>query len=154
MLAAASFMIAKKGEQATWPPTEEWGTEWVHPHQGRVFGQKEGSTDTRCHADGPQTCDPEQGRPDTLATGCVRHFIFIFIYLFFVFSGPHPWHMEVPRLGGESELQLPAYTTATATLDLSRICNPNHSSWQRRILNPLSEAGGRTCVLMDTCRVC
>ena len=36
-------------------------------------------------------------------------------YLFFVFVGPHPWHMEVPRLGVESELQMPAYTTATAT---------------------------------------
>ena len=29
----------------------------------------------------------------------------------------HLWHMEVPRLGVESELQLPAYTTATATRD-------------------------------------
>ena len=26
------------------------------------------------------------------------------------FLGPHVWHMEVPRLGAESELQLPAYT--------------------------------------------
>ena len=32
-----------------------------------------------------------------------------------------PWHMEVPRLGVESELQLPAYTTATATQDPSHI---------------------------------
>ena len=31
--------------------------------------------------------------------------------------------MEVPRLGVESELQLPAYTTATATQDLSRACD-------------------------------
>ena len=33
--------------------------------------------------------------------------IFIFIYLFlkyFVFSGPHPWHMEVPKLRVQSEL--------------------------------------------------
>ena len=27
------------------------------------------------------------------------------------------WHMEGPRLGVESELQLLAYTTATATMD-------------------------------------
>ena len=33
----------------------------------------------------------------------------------FCFLGPHSWHMEVPRLRVESELQLPAYTTATAT---------------------------------------
>ena len=48
--------------------------------------------------------------------------------------------MEVPRLGVEPELQLPAYTTATATQDLSHIYNLPHRSWQRQILNPLSEA--------------
>jgi len=41
----------------------------------------------------------------------------------FVFLGPHPWQMDVPRLGVESELQLPAYTTATATQDRSRVCD-------------------------------
>ena len=30
-------------------------------------------------------------------------------------------HMEVPRLGAESELQLPTYATATATPDLSHV---------------------------------
>ena len=30
--------------------------------------------------------------------------------------------MEVPRPGVKSELQLPAYTTATATWDLSQVC--------------------------------
>ena len=48
-------------------------------------------------------------------------------------------HLEVPRLGAESELQLPAYTTATATPDPSRICDLHYSSGQRRILYPLSE---------------
>ena len=38
-----------------------------------------------------------------------------FFLVFLPFLGPHPWHMEVPRLGIESELKLPAYTTATAT---------------------------------------
>ena len=36
--------------------------------------------------------------------------------------------MEVPRLGVDSELELPAYTTVTATLDLSRIWDLHHSS--------------------------
>ena len=31
---------------------------------------------------------------------------------FFFFLGLHPWHVEVPRLGVELELELPAYTTA------------------------------------------
>ena len=39
------------------------------------------------------------------------------------FSGLHLWHMEVPRLGFKLELQLPAYTTATAMHDLSCICD-------------------------------
>ena len=43
--------------------------------------------------------------------------------------------MEVPGLGGESELQLLVYiTTAMAMPGLSRICNLCHSSWQHRIL--------------------
>ena len=51
------------------------------------------------------------------------------IYLFiFVFLELHPWHMEVPRLGAESELQLPAYVTAAAMQDSSCICNLLHSS--------------------------
>ena len=36
--------------------------------------------------------------------------------------------MEVPRLGVQSELQLPAYTTATATPGPSRVCDLHHSS--------------------------
>ena len=39
------------------------------------------------------------------------------IFFLFFFLGLHLWHMEVPRLGAESELWLLAYTTATATLD-------------------------------------
>ena len=33
-------------------------------------------------------------------------------FSFLLFLGPHPWHLEVPKLGVELELQLPAYTTA------------------------------------------
>ena len=41
------------------------------------------------------------------------------IYLFiFVLLGLHRQHMEVPRLGVESELQPPAYATTTAMTDL------------------------------------
>ena len=62
--------------------------------------------------------------------------------------------MEVPRPRAESELQLPAYATATANQDLSRICDLHHSSRQRRILNPLSKTRDRTRILMDPSRVC
>ena len=49
--------------------------------------------------------------------------------------------MEVPRQGVEMELQLPAYITATAMLDLSHICDLCHSLWQHQILNPLRGPG-------------
>ena len=63
------------------------------------------------------------------------------------------WHMEVPRLGVESELQLPAYTRAMAMPDLSHVCNLHHSSWQRWILNPLREARDGTHNLMVPSRI-
>ena len=47
---------------------------------------------------------------------------------FFVFLEPHPWHMEFPKLGFELELELPAYTTATATWDLSRVCDLTYTT--------------------------
>ena len=76
-----------------------------------------------------------------------------FCFVLFCFLGPSLWHMEVPRLGVESELQLLAYTTATAIPDPSWICDLHHSSRQCWILNPLSEARDWTLVLMDDSQV-
>ena len=63
--------------------------------------------------------------------------------------------MEVPRLGVQLELQLPAYTAATATAmwDPSHVCDLHYSSWQRQILNPLGETRDRTCNLMVPSRI-
>ena len=47
-----------------------------------------------------------------------------FAFNFFSFLGLHLRHMEVLRLGVESEMQGLAYITATATPGLSCICNP------------------------------
>ena len=68
--------------------------------------------------------------------------IFSFFFFFFnsFFLWPHLQHVEVPRLGVESELHLLAYTTTTATPDLSHLWDLHHSSGQRQILNPLSKA--------------
>ena len=56
-----------------------------------------------------------------------------FGFNFILFLRSNSWHMEVPKLGGKSELQPP-------------ILQPQ----QRQILNPLSEARDQTHVLMDT----
>ena len=69
---------------------------------------------------------------------------------FFCFLGWHPQHVEVFRLGLKSELQLQAYTIATAMQDLSLIFDLHHSSQQGWILNPLIKAGNRTHIIMDT----
>ena len=61
--------------------------------------------------------------------------------------------MEVPRLGVKSELQLPAYTTATATQDPSCICDLHYNSWQLQILNLLIETRDQTCVPMDASQI-
>ena len=65
----------------------------------------------------------------------------------------HLWHMEGPRLRVELELQLPAYTKATAPWDPSHVCNLPQISWQRQILNPLSEARHQTRNLMVPSRI-
>ena len=68
----------------------------------------------------------------------------------FSFLGPNLQHFEFPRPGVKWELQLPVYTTATATPDPCRVCDLHHSSWQRRTLSPLSEARDHTRVIVDT----
>ena len=60
------------------------------------------------------------------------------ILFFFFILGRHLPHMEVPRLGVKSELQLPAYTTSHS--------NTGSSS-------PRSRARDRTCILMDTFQI-
>ena len=48
----------------------------------------------------------------------------VFFFFFFFFLGPPQRHIEVPRLGVKSELQLPAYTSATAAPDPSPEIEP------------------------------
>ena len=72
-----------------------------------------------------------------------------FFCFVFCFLGLHGWHMEVPSLGIESELQLLAYTTAIAMPGPSRLCDLHHSSLPHWVLNPRSEARDRTLILTD-----
>ena len=78
-------------------------------------------------------------------------FFFFFFFLVFWFLGPHSRHMEAPRLGVELELQLLAYTTAIP--DRNCVCDIYHSSHQCQIINPLSEARDRACILMDASQI-
>ena len=81
---------------------------------------------------------------------CPDYFSLIVTFFFLFFLWPHLWHMEVPRLGVELELQRQAYTAATATPDLCHICYLCCGLWQCWILNPLIKARDQTCIFMDT----
>ena len=81
----------------------------------------------------------------------VGFFLCFFCFCFcFGFLGLHLQHAEFPRLGVKLKLQLLVYTTAMAMPDPICIWDLHCRSQQCRILNPLSEARGRTRVLMDT----
>ena len=69
---------------------------------------------------------------------CFRSSNFFSLPFFFClfFLGQHPWHMEVPRLEVEQELQLLAYAIA------------------RQILNPLSKTRDRNWNLMFISWIC
>ena len=58
--------------------------------------------------------------------------------------------MEVSRLGVESELHQPAYTTAIAAWDPSHVCHLHHSYRQHQVPDRLNKARDRTYILMDT----
>ena len=78
---------------------------------------------------------------------------FFFFFLLFFFLAEACGISNARHQIGESELQLPGYSTATATWSLSYICNLHYSSRQHRIINPLSEARDQIHILMDTSRV-
>ena len=84
---------------------------------------------------------------------CVCVCVYIF-FSFFCFLGPHLWHMEVPRIEVESELQLLAYAIDTAMGDPSHVCDLHKSSQQHRILNLLSKARSRNHNFMVPNQIC
>ena len=87
---------------------------------------------------------------------CFVLFCFDYFFLFcFVFL---PFGAVLVAYGGsQARGQMgdvaPGYNKATATQDLSGICDLHHSLGQRQILNPLSEARDQTHIPMDTSQV-
>ena len=85
--------------------------------------------------------------PSTIHTIPLQPSLYLYFLLLFLLLELHLQHMEVPRLGVQSELQLPAYTTATGTSNLNCIFN------LYQILNPRSNARDQTHILLDMGRV-
>ena len=103
-----------------------------------------------------------------------RNFFCLLVCLLTCFLGPHPrqhhsfwqWCRIGPLAWGPilhhcqkyhnvaTVVQLPAYTTVTATRDPSHVCKLHDSSQQRQILNPLCKARNQTLIFMDTSQIC
>ena len=132
--------------------------EWAWPGGGLGYKHTHTDTHTQTH---PLTCTQFlKCRPKYSTVTQLYHkrqYFFslcqqIFAFFFLLFRAALAAY-EVPGLGVESELLLPAYTTATVTWDLSCIYNPHHSSRQHQILNLLSEARDWTHILVDPSQV-
>ena len=88
---------------------------------------------------------------------CILSFTMMLFYLFFwggVFLGPHPLAHGGSQARGRIGAVAAHLHHSRETRDPSHVCNLHHSSWQRWILNSLSKARGRTCILMDAFQIC
>ena len=70
----------------------------------------------------------------------------LFVFLFRAVPAAYGSYWSRGQIRAAAE----AYTTATAVLDPSCICDPCHSSQQCQILNSLNEARDQTWILKDT----
>ena len=91
-------------------------------------------------------CWGHKGEQELWHQGCGFLFVRLSLELY-------PWHVEVPRLRVELQLQLQASIMATAMSDLSYVCDLHHSSQQHQVLNSLSEVRDGIHVLMNPHRV-
>ena len=71
---------------------------------------------------------------------CVFHLFFFSTFLLFRATPAAHGGSQARGVIRATELQLPAYTTATAVPDPSRVCDLHQSSQQHQIVNPLSGA--------------
>ena len=93
----------------------------------------------------------EANYPPLLTFGNVCPLAYQLLFFFFSMATPMPYGSSLVK--GQiraSELQLQAYTTVTAMLNLNHICDLCRSLWQCWSLNPLSEARDRNHILTET----
>ena len=80
---------------------------------------------------------------------CLKYIrICIFFIFIFCFLGPHPLHMEVPRLGGLFRATAASLHHSHSNVGSEPRLQPPPQLTACQILNPLIEARDRTCDLM------
>ena len=83
-----------------------------------------------------------------LQSSITRYVDYFHFFFFFIMAAPVACG-SLWATGGIGAAAV-AYTTAMATLDPSHICDLCRSLLQCRILNPLSKARDRNCILAET----
>ena len=81
-------------------------------------------------------------------SGITQNLFFCFVLLCFL--GPHPQHMEVPRLVVKSELQLPLMPQPQQQKIWAISVTYTTAHGNAGFFNPLSKAGDQTHILLDT----
>jgi len=80
------------------------------------------------------------------------YYYYYYYYYFLLFRA-------TPKAFGDSQAKGPLRAVVArlyhshSNVGSEPVCNLHHSSQQHQILNPLSKARDRTCILMDTSRV-
>ena len=112
-------------------------------HHTHIYVRKKG-TGQHCSSDTP---DNNTQTSIEVKLFCPERKGISYFYLFFSFLRPQLQHMGDPRLEVKSELQLPAYTTATG----SEPPKPTSSWISCQVLNPLSGKRNSRIVLRLLC---
>ena len=138
---------------------KEWSVACLRNWEDSMAGAERTGEERRRRRRRWVACSPLRGAVNHDTCGAwvssTEGFFFLFLFsffffFFFVFFWALLLHLYFPRLGVKSQLHLLAYTTATATPELSCICDLHHSSRQLWILNPVSKARNRTHILKVT----
>ena len=77
------------------------------------------------------------------------YFYYLFVCLFVAFFRAAPAAYGGSKAKGQIRATAADLHHSHSNIRSEPLCDLHHSSWQCRILNPLSEAGDRTCMVMD-----
>ena len=120
------------------------------PHLFTTFEEPPKSFPKGLH---PFTCPPATWEGSGFSPGSLIPINLVTLFFFCIFRATSTAHGSSQARCQIRVIAAGPDPTATATWDPSHVCDLHHGSWQHRILNPLSEARNRTCILMDTYQV-
>ena len=123
------------------------GLQWIGGHVGGSAEELDLHLEVRVG----KTCQAEN--PGWGITQFVCLFVCLYFCFFFFFFRARPEACGDSQARGQIRAAAAGLYPARATQDPSCVSDLHHSSQQRWVLNPLSEARDRTHILVDTTRI-